>query len=77
MKERIARLVGEEQARYLNMGTFHSIFSHILRREAEVIGYTSNFTIYDQSDSRSLLKAIVKEMGLALLILFRWQRTTW
>ena len=64
MKERIARLVGEEQARYLNMGTFHSIFSHILRREAEVIGYTSNFTIYDQSDSRSLLKAIVKEMGL-------------
>ena len=63
MKERIARLVGEEQARYLNMGTFHSIFSHILRREAEVIGYTSNFTIYDQSDSRSLLKAIVKEMG--------------
>lgn len=64
MKERIARLVGEEQARYLNMGTFHSVFSHILRREAQVLGFTSNFTIYDQSDSRSLVKTIVKELGL-------------
>ncbi len=64
MKERIARLVGEEQARYLQMGTFHSIFSHILRREAEKLGYNSNFTIYDQSDSRSLVKSICKELQL-------------
>ena len=64
MKERIGRLVGMEQAKYLNMGTFHSIFSHILRAESNKIGYSSNFTIYDQSDSRSLLKAIIKEMGL-------------
>ena len=64
MKERIGRLVGMEQAKYLNMGTFHSIFSHILRAESNKIGYSSNFTIYDQSDSRSLVKAIIKEMGL-------------
>ena len=64
MKERIARLVGHEQARYLQMGTFHSVFSRILRAEAEKIGYNSNFTIYDQSDARSLVKSIVKEMGL-------------
>ena len=64
MKERIARLVGQEQARYLQMGTFHSVFSRILRAEAEKIGYNSNFTIYDQSDARSLVKSIVKEMGL-------------
>jgi len=64
MKERIGRLVGSEQARYLQMGTFHSVFSHILRVEAEQIGYTSNFTIYDQADARSLVKAIVKEMDL-------------
>ena len=64
MKERIARLVGPEEARYLNMGTFHSVFSHILRVEAEKIGYASNFTIYDQADARSLVKSIVKEMGL-------------
>ena len=64
MKDRIAKLVGWEQARYLWMGTFHSIFSRILRKEAEAIGFTSNFTIYDQSDSRSLIKAIIKEMGL-------------
>ena len=64
MKERIGRLVGEEQARYLQMGTFHSVFSHILRREAEHIGYQSNFTIYDQTDSRSLVKSICKEMQL-------------
>ena len=64
MKERIARLVGQEQARYLQMGTFHSVFSRILRAEAEKIGFNSNFTIYDQSDARSLVKSIVKEMAL-------------
>ena len=64
MKERIAKLVGNEQARYLNMGTFHSVFSRILRAEAEKIGFSSNFTIYDQTDARSLVKSIIKEMGL-------------
>ena len=64
MKERIGRLVGEEVARYLQMGTFHSIFSRILRAEADKIGYSSNFTIYDQTDSRSLVKSICKEMHL-------------
>ena len=64
MKERIGRLVGEEEARYLQMGTFHSVFARILRAEAEHIGYNSNFTIYDQSDARSLVKTIIKEMGL-------------
>ena len=64
MKERIARQVGAERARYLWMGTFHSIFSRILRNEAEHIGYPSNFTIYDGSDSKSLLKSSIKEMQL-------------
>jgi DNA helicase-2/ATP-dependent DNA helicase PcrA len=64
MKERIARLVGQEQARYLQMGTFHAVFSRILRAEAEKIGFASNFTIYDQADARSLVKSIVKEMAL-------------
>ena len=64
MKERIGRLVGEEQARYLQMGTFHSVFARILRAEAGQIGYASNFTIYDQADARSLVKSIIKEMGL-------------
>ena len=64
MKERIGRLVGEERARYLQMGTFHSVFSRILRAEAEKIGYSANFTIYDQSDARSLVKTIIKEMAL-------------
>jgi len=64
MKERIGRLVGEEEARYLQMGTFHSVFARILRAEAERIGYNPNFTIYDQSDARSLVKTIIKEMGL-------------
>ena len=64
MKERIGRLVGEEQARYLQMGTFHSVFARILRAEAETIGYNSNFTIYDQTDARSLVKSIIKEMAL-------------
>lgn len=64
MKERIGKLVGEGRASRLYMGTFHSIFSHILRIEAESVGYHSNYTIYDESDSRSLLKSIIKEMGL-------------
>lgn len=64
MKQRIGNLVGIEKARQLNMGTFHSVFSRILRVEAERIGYQSNFTIYDESDSRSLLKTIIKEMNL-------------
>lgn len=64
MKERIARQVGEKQARYLWMGTFHSVFSRILRSEASAIGFTSNFTIYDSSDSKSLVRAIIKEMQL-------------
>ena len=64
MKERIGRLVGEEEARYLNMGTFHSVFSRILRAESDKIGFSSNFTIYDQTDARSLVKAIIKEMQL-------------
>ena len=64
MKERIGLLVGEEQARYLQMGTFHSVFARILRAEAALLGYNSNFTIYDQTDARSLVKNIVKEMGL-------------
>ena len=64
MRERIEHLVGTESARYLQMGTFHSVFSRILRSEAEKVGFTSNFTIYDQSDSRSLVKNICKEMGL-------------
>lgn len=64
MKERIGKLVGNDLAQHLYMGTFHSIFSRILRAEAERIGFNNNFTIYDESDSRSLIKAIVKEMGL-------------
>lgn len=64
MKVRIGKLVGNDLAQHLYMGTFHSIFSRILRAEAEHIGFNNNFTIYDESDSRSLIKAIVKEMGL-------------
>ena len=64
MKQRIAARVGENRARYLWMGTFHSIFSRILRTEADRIGYSPNFTIYDQQDSQNLIKSIVKEMQL-------------
>ena len=64
MKERIGRLVGDERARYLQMGTFHSVFARILRAEAGHIGFNSNFTIYDQTDARSLVKTIIKELGL-------------
>jgi DNA helicase-2/ATP-dependent DNA helicase PcrA len=64
MKERIGRLVGAQSARYLWMGTFHSVFSRILRAEAQRIGFTNQFTIYDASDSKSLIRSIIKEMGL-------------
>ena len=64
MKERIAARVGERAASMLWMGTFHSVFSKILRREAHLLGFTPQFTIYDQSDSRSLVKSIIKEMQL-------------
>lgn len=64
MKERIAELVGEKKARQLWMGTFHSIFSRILRNEAEKIGFTSNFTIFDSSDSANLIRLIIREMEL-------------
>ena len=64
MKQRIGALVGDDMARKLNMGTFHSIFSRILRVEAHHLGYASNFTIYDDGDSRSLVKTIIKEMQL-------------
>ena len=64
MKERIGRLVGQERAMRLQMGTFHSVFARILRMEAAQIGFNANFTIYDQADSRSLVKNIIKEMQL-------------
>ena len=64
MKERIGRLVGQDRAVRLQMGTFHSVFARILRAEAEYIGFASNFTIYDQADSRSLVKSIIKGMQL-------------
>lgn len=64
MKARVASMVGERTARYLWMGTFHSVFSRILRNEADKIGYSKNFTIYDSSDSNSLIKSIVKELKL-------------
>ncbi|WP_448788266.1 ATP-dependent helicase [Bacteroides graminisolvens] len=64
MKERIARQVGAEAARYLWMGTFHSVFARILRAEAEYLGFNSRFTIYDSADSKSLIRSILKEMGL-------------
>ena len=64
MKQRIGRQVGEERARGLWMGTFHSIFARILRRENQAIGFSSNFTIYDAADSKSLVKTIIREMQL-------------
>lgn len=63
MKQRIATIVGED-AKYLWAGTFHSVFLRILRREHELIGFSQNFTIYDASDSKSLVKSIIKEMEL-------------
>ena len=64
MKSRIARIVGESEAKNLWMGTFHSIFARILRYEADKLGYPSNFTIYDTQDSQSLIASIIKEMQL-------------
>ena len=64
MKERIGKLVSEEQARYLWAGTFHSIFSKILRYESDRIGFTSDFIIYDTSDSKSLIKSIIRDLHL-------------
>ena len=64
MKERISRAVGSEKAKYLWMGTFHSVFARILRTEAAALGYSSNFTIYDSSDSKSLIKSLLKELNL-------------
>ena len=64
MKERIGRLVGQDRAVRLQMGTFHSVFARILRAEAEHLGFASNFTIYDQADSRSLVKSIINRMQL-------------
>ncbi|MCY1719820.1 exodeoxyribonuclease V subunit gamma [Prolixibacteraceae bacterium Z1-6] len=64
MKERISAVVGENTARYLWMGTFHSIFARILRYEHETLGYPSNFTIYDSADSKSLIKTIIKSLQL-------------
>jgi len=64
MKQRIARQVGEERAHGLWMGTFHSIFARILRRESAAIGFSPNFTIYDATDSKSLVKTIIREMQL-------------
>ncbi|MBK7133258.1 MAG: UvrD-helicase domain-containing protein [Bacteroidales bacterium] len=64
MKERITRIVSPEVSRYLWMGTFHSIFAKILRMEGDKLGYKSNFTIYDSSDSKSLIRSIIKELNL-------------
>ena len=64
MKQRIATLVGQDAASRLQMGTFHSVFARVLRVEAELLGFNSNFTIYDEADSRSLIKSLVKEMNL-------------
>lgn len=64
MKERINKLVGGQHATYLIMGTFHSIFARILRTEASYIGFNKNYTIYDETDSRSMIKSIIKEMKL-------------
>lgn len=64
MKTRIAKMIGNEVARYLWMGTFHSVFARILRSEAEKLGYSSNYTIYDTIDSKNLIKKIIKELGL-------------
>jgi DNA helicase-2/ATP-dependent DNA helicase PcrA len=66
MKSRISQLVGEERARYLQMGTFHSVFSHILRAEAQHIGFQSGFTIYDETDSRSLIKISSNRWNLTI-----------
>lgn len=64
MKERITKIVGDSDARSVVMGTFHSVFSRILRINSERLGFPQNFTIYDTQDSKSLIKDIVKELNL-------------
>ena len=64
MRQRINAIAGDNRAQYIRMGTFHSVFSRILRVEAERIGYSQNFTIYEDVDQKSLIKAIIKELGL-------------
>jgi DNA helicase-2/ATP-dependent DNA helicase PcrA len=64
MKERIARILGDSEARNLYIGTFHSVFARILRGEANKLGYPNNFTIYDTDDAKSVVKTVVNEMGL-------------
>ena len=64
MKDRITAIAGSETARYLWMGTFHSIFARILRTEGDRLGYQPNYTIYDTSDSKSLIRTIIKELSL-------------
>lgn len=64
MKERITKIAGPAVARHLWMGTFHSIFARILRKEGQLLGYKSNFTIYDSADSKSLIRTIIKELNL-------------
>ena len=64
MKERISKIVGPSESRNIWMGTFHSVFARILRSEATLLGYPSNFTIYDSDDSKSLIKRIIKEFNL-------------
>ena len=64
MKERVALLVGERKARWIQMGTFHSVFIRFLREYADLLGYPQNFTIYDQTDSRSVIKQCIKELEL-------------
>ena len=64
MKQRIGRIVGDDLARNIWMGTFHSVFLRILKAEHELLGFSADFTIYDASDSKSLIKSIIKEMGL-------------
>ncbi len=64
MRERIEATAGADNARRLWMGTFHSIFSRILRQNAQLVGYSPNYTIYDASDSRSLIKTIIKDLDL-------------
>lgn len=64
MKERIAKVVGDSNARSLWMGTFHSVFARILRIEAHYLGYPSNFTIYDQQDALNVIKKVLKDMNI-------------
>ena len=65
MKTRVGELVSESEARNIWMGTFHSVFAKILRIEADKLGFTSSFTIYDTQDSDRLISSIIKEMGLS------------